>query len=119
MRVKYEVFRDGNQLIATAVVWLNKRERKRLTELLQDEGEITLCFWTTLTLSQIENPLVIEQVAEFEPGEDCDERRELSNLLDMVADEVADLCCLLKYGKTRMELLFENAQRRCLRCLRK
>jgi len=104
MRVKYFAYKDGYELVAKAVVWLNKRERKRLAELLEDAGEITLCFWTTLTLSQIENPLVIEQVADvpFEPDEDWDERRELSDLLSMIEDEVADLCCWLEHGEPKL-----------------
>jgi len=101
MRVKYEAYRDGEWLVAKAVVTLNKRERKRLAELLKHEGEITLCFWTTL--AQVENPLVIEQVDEvpFEPDAEWDEWRELDSLLGMVEDEVADLRSWLEHGEPK------------------
>jgi len=105
MRVKYFAFRDGYELVAKAVVTLNKRERKRLAELLKQEGEITLCFWTTLT--QVENPLVIEQVDEvpFEPDAEWDEWRELGSLLGMVEDEVADLRSWLERGASRFDVM--------------
>jgi hypothetical protein len=38
MRVKYEVYRDGDWLVAAAIVKFNKREEKRLAELLEDRG---------------------------------------------------------------------------------
>jgi hypothetical protein len=59
MRVKYEVYRDGDLLVAAAIVKFNRKEEKRLAELLKTEGEITLCFLTTLT--EVENPLIISR----------------------------------------------------------
>ena len=105
MRVKYEAYRDGYELVAKAVVTLNKRERKRLAELLKQEGEITLCFWTTLT--EVENPLVIEQIDEvpFEPDAEWDEWRELDSLLGMVEDEVADLKSWLECDASRFAVM--------------
>jgi hypothetical protein len=112
MRVKYEVYRDGNWLVAAAIVKFNKREERRLAELLKTEGEITLCFWTTLT--EVENPLIIRQEQEFPleaPDYDPDEEHfTLSGLLAMVEEEVADLRLLLSCGKTRQELLFERTK---------
>jgi hypothetical protein len=108
MRVKYEVYRDGDWLVAAAIVKFNKREEKRLAELLKTEGEITLCFCTTLT--EVENPLIIKQeldATELEPEE---ERPMLSDLLGMVEEEVNDLRLLLSCGKTRQELLFEQVK---------
>ena len=94
MRVKYETIRDGDQLIAAAIVRFNKREEKRLKELIEREGEITLCFLTTLT--RVENPLIIEQLCEVNPDEE--EGWELGCLLGMVEDEVVDLQDLLEGG---------------------
>jgi len=91
MRVKYETFRDGDYLIAAAIVRLNKREEKRLKELIDREGEIMLCFYSTLT--RVENPLIIQQFCTVDSGE---EGWELNDLLSMVEDEVADLRDLLE-----------------------
>jgi len=95
MRVRYDAYRDGYELVAKAIVRLNKHERKRLEHILQKEGEVMLCFCTTIF--RVENPLVIEQTKEvpFELDEDWNERRELSDLLGMVEDEVEDLRYLL------------------------
>ena len=94
MRVKYETIRDGDYLIAAAIVRLNKRERKRLEQFIRQEGEIQLCFLTTLT--HVENPLIIQQFCEVHPDEE--EGWERSDLLSMVEDEVADLRDLLEGG---------------------
>jgi len=92
MRVKYETFKDGDQLVAAAIIRLNRRERKRLAELIEREGEIMLCFLSTIT--QVENPLILQQWKEIDPNEG-DEGWELSDLLGMIEDEVADLRDLL------------------------
>jgi hypothetical protein len=101
MRVKYEVYRDGDLLVAAAIVKLNRKEEKRLAELIETEGEITLCFLTTLT--EVENPLIIRQEQEFPleaPDYDRDEEHfMLSGLLAMVEEEVADLRDLLEFGE--------------------
>jgi hypothetical protein len=103
MRVKYEVYRDGDWLVAAAIVKFNKREEKQLAELLKTEGEITLCFLTTLT--EVENPLIIRQEQEFPleaPDYDPDEEHfTLSGLLAMVEEEVADLRELLQATKQK------------------
>ena len=109
MRVKYEVYRDGDLLVAAAIVKFNKREERRLAELIEAEGEITLCFWTTLT--EVENPLIIRQELDATELDDADEERlMLSDLWSMVEEEVADLRLLLSCGKTRQELLFEQVK---------
>jgi hypothetical protein len=101
MRVKYEVYRDGDWLVAAAIVKFNKREGKRLAELIEVEGAITLCFLTTLT--EVENPLIIRQEQEFPleaPDYDRDEEHfTLSGLLAMVEEEVADLRDWLELGE--------------------
>jgi hypothetical protein len=101
MRVKFETYRDGDWLVAAAIVKFNKREEKRLAELIEAEGEITLCFLTTLT--EVENPLIIRQEQEFPleaPDYDRDEEHfTLSGLLAMVEEEVADLRDLLELGE--------------------
>jgi len=104
MRVKYEVYRDGDWLVAAAIVKFNRKEEKRLAELLKTEGEITLCFCTTLT--EVENPLIIRQEQEFPleaPDYDPDEEHfTLSGLLAMVEEEVADLRDWLEFGEPKL-----------------
>jgi len=104
MRVKFEVYRDGDLLVAAAIVKFNRKEEKRLAELIETEGEITLCFLTTLT--EVENPLIIRQEQEF-PLEASDYDRDeehfmLSGLLAMVEEEVADLRDLLEFGEPKL-----------------
>ena len=104
MRVKYEVYRDGDWLVAAAIVKFNKREEKRLAELIEAEGEITLCFLTTL--AEVENPLIIRQELEFPleaPDYDPDEERlMLSDLWSMVEEEVAELRDWLELGEPKL-----------------
>ena len=98
MRVKYEVYRDGDWLVAAAIVKFNRREEKRLAELLKTEGEITLCFLTTL--DRVENPLIIKQELDATELDSADEERLMhSDLLGMVEEEVADLRDLLEFGE--------------------
>jgi hypothetical protein len=104
MRVKYEVYRDGDWLVAAAIVKFNRKEERRLAELIEAEGEITLCFLTTLT--KVENPLIIRQEQEFPleaPDYDRDEEHfMLSGLLAMVEEEVSDLRDWLEFGEPKL-----------------
>jgi hypothetical protein len=98
MRVKYEVYRDGDLLVAAAIVKFNRKEEKRLTELIETEGEITLCFLTTL--DRVENPLIIKQELDATELDSAEEERLMhSDLLGMVEEEVADLRDLLELGE--------------------
>jgi hypothetical protein len=102
MRVKYEVYRDGDWLVAAAIVKFNKREERRLAELLKTEGEIKLCFLTTLT--EVENPLIIKQELDATELDSADEERLMhSDLLGMVEEEVAELRDLLELGEPTMK----------------
>jgi hypothetical protein len=98
MRVKYEVYRDGDWLVAAAIVKFNRKEERRLAELIEAEGEITLCFLTTL--DRVENPLIIKQELDATELDSADEERLMhSDLLGMVEEEVADLRDLLELGE--------------------
>jgi len=98
MRVKYEVYRDGDWLVAAAIVKFNRKEERRLAELLKAEGEITLCFLTTLT--KVENPLIIKQELDATELDSADEEQLMhSDSLGMVEEEVADLRDLLELGE--------------------
>jgi hypothetical protein len=100
MRVKFETYRDGDWLVAAAIVKFNKREEKQLAELLKTEGEITLCFLTTLT--EVENPLIIKQELDATELDSADEERLMhSDLLGMVEEEVSDLRELLQATKQK------------------
>jgi hypothetical protein len=101
MRVKYEVYRDGDWLVAAAIVKLNRKEEKRLAELIETEGEITLCFLTTLT--EVENPLIIKQELDATELDSADKERLMhSDLLGMVEEEIADLRDLLEFGEPKL-----------------
>ena len=98
MRVKYEVYRDGDWLVAAAIVKFNRKEERRLAELIEAEGEITLCFLTTL--DRVENPLIIKQELDATELDSADEEQLMhSDLLGMVEEEVADLRDLLEFGE--------------------
>jgi hypothetical protein len=101
MRVKYEVYRDGDLLVAAAIVKFNRKEERRLAELIEAEGEITLCFWTTLT--EVENPLIIKQELDATELDSADEERLMhSDLLGMVEEEVSDLRDWLEFGEPKL-----------------
>jgi hypothetical protein len=101
MRVKFETYRDGDWLVAAAIVKFNRKEERRLAELLKTEGEITLCFLTTL--DRVENPLIIKQELDATELDSADEERLMhSDLLGMVEEEVADLRDLLEFGEPKL-----------------
>jgi hypothetical protein len=77
------------------------KEERRLAELIEAEGEITLCFWTTLT--EVENPLIIKQELDATELDSADEERLMhSDLLGMVEEEVADLRDWLEFGEPKL-----------------